>query len=179
MLVLYANSIFIVYNELMKSVFLLLLSFPLFSLAQDCALKKEKDQFTQLPKISTGFIPIGSDKVSLEANTNKEIDMFFTVGNGKCFDDATMVTFIFEGGHYKTNYRNTGTMNCDGYFHVTFRNGQTTASGLQNLVTKKIQSFHFVNKKEVTDIVLTLEQQQMLQTMAGCIATEAKTLLPK
>ena len=108
------------------------------SFAQDCKLKKTKDQFSQEPKLSTGFVPFSNALLSIEADS-KEIDFLFSVrdkSEEKCFDDLSTISFVFEGKQ-KSNFRNTGTMNCEGLFHVTFKNLPTTPGALQRLVTKK------------------------------------------
>ena len=163
----------------MKFSILLLALLPAISFAQNCALKKEKDQFTQEPKISTGFFKIGTDQLSIDASA-KEIDFFFSISSqkdSKCFDDASTVTVIFEGDRLKSNFRNTGTMNCEGLFHFTLRNGPSTPTQLQNIITKKVKGFKFTNGKTVTDVTLTEEQKKMLADLAACIATDAKTLI--
>jgi hypothetical protein len=163
----------------MKITLLVLSLLPIFALAQNCKLRKETDQFTQQPKITTGFIPLGYERLTIDA-TSKEIDFFFSlnsVKDSKCFDDESTVTIVYEGDRLKYNARNSGTMNCDGYFHFTLRNGATTATSLQNLSTKKVKTIRFTNKKIITDIQPTEEQKTVLMDMAACIAKEAKTLI--
>jgi hypothetical protein len=154
---------------------LLLLPFSVF--AQDCKLKTHKDAYTREIKISTGFISIGAGQVSIEASKS-EIDFMFSLGSGKCFDDASTAAVFFEGTKLKTNFKNGGTMNCDGLFHFSFRNTNPTASALQNLATKKITSIRFKdNTKKESGVILSAEQQQILMNLAGCIINEAKKLL--
>jgi len=165
----------------MKIYFLMAAFLPLFCCAQNCALKKEKDQFSQEPKISTGFFKIGSDQLTIDA-TAKEIDFFFSLTSQKdasCFNDASTVTILYEGDRLKSNFRNTGTMNCEGLFNFTLRNGPSTANPLQNIITKKVKAFRFTNGKTVTDVTLTDEQKTMLSNLAACMATEDKTLIKK
>ncbi len=163
----------------MKYSFLILLLLSAFAFAQDCKLKKSKDQFSQEPKISTGFISFNNSLLSIDAN-KKEIDFFFSLkekNESKCFDDASVATFVFEG-KLKSNFKNTGTMNCEGLFHVTFKNLATTPGALNRLLTKKITAISLVgNNKTVTTITLGAEQQQMLMDWANCLVKEAKTLL--
>jgi hypothetical protein len=163
----------------MKIKLLFLFFLPFFAIAQDCKITKVKDQFSQEQKLTTGFIPIGSDKLSIDANS-KELDFFFSLNSfkdAKCFDDASTVTIIYEGDRLKSNFKNTGTMNCEGLFHFTFRNGPTTPTPLQNITAKKVKAFRFTNKKIITDVTLTEDQKVLLANLAACIAKEAKTLL--
>src|SRR2546421_630228 len=93
---------------------------PLFLSAQDCNLKTEKDSYTKEVKISTGLIQLKGATVSFEV-TKTDIDLMFTISK-QCFTDASIATVFFEGTKYRTNYKNSGTMNCDGFFHFSFRN---------------------------------------------------------
>ena len=43
----------------MKVILALLFSFPLFSLAQDCAIKKQVDPYSKETKLTTGFFNLG------------------------------------------------------------------------------------------------------------------------
>ncbi|HEX2532502.1 MAG TPA: hypothetical protein VHK69_02135 [Chitinophagaceae bacterium] len=161
----------------MKQILLLLLLVPLFGRAQDCSLKKDKDAFSQEPKLTTGFINLNGKRVSLDA-TAKEIDFLFHLGSDNCFDDASTAVVTFEGGRLKSTFRNTGTMNCDGYFHINFRNGATTPGLLQRMATKKIVSIRFTgNAKNETVITLSEELQQQVMSQIACIVNEGKTLL--
>jgi hypothetical protein len=163
----------------MKIYFLTLFFAPFFAIAQDCNLKKEKDPFSQELKISTGFFTIGADRMIIDANS-KEIDFFFSLNSQKdsrCFDDASTLTILFEGDRLKSNFRNSGTMNCEGLFHFTLRNGPSTPTALQNIISKKVKGFRFTNNKVITDITLTEEQKQTLANLASCMATQSKTLL--
>jgi len=166
----------------MKSLFLLVLFAPLFSLSQDCILKKEKDQFSQLPKLTSGFIKFDADvpfQLSVDA-TKPEIIFFFVLknsGDAKCFDDASTIVMNYENNRSKATLRNTSTMNCEGYFHLAFRNSATTHSTLNRMVTQKLSSISFINGKIITVVNLDEKQRAALQNMAACIAREAKTLL--
>lgn len=163
----------------MKIFISLLFLLPLVAFAQDCKLKKTKDQFTQEPKLSTGFVTFSSTTLSIDAD-NKEIDFLFSITNKseeKCFDDASTISFVFEGKQ-KSNYRNTGTMNCEGLFHVTFKNLAITPGNLQRLVSKKITAISLTgNNKSVTTITLGPQQQQELMNMITCMVNESKTLI--
>lgn len=163
----------------MKLLFAALLLLPLFSLAQDCTLKKETNSFTHETRLTTGFIPFNNTLLSIDAN-GTDIDFFFSInqtGDAKCFDDASTAVVVFEGNRYKTTLRNTGSMNCEGLFHFTFKNSTTTPYMLQRLATQKVSTITFNgNNKSVTVITLSDEQKQLLMDLAGCIAKEAKTL---
>ncbi|HEV8282835.1 MAG TPA: hypothetical protein VGQ09_00920 [Chitinophagaceae bacterium] len=161
----------------MKYSLSLLLLLPFFVLAQDCNLKTQKDVYTKEIKISTGFISLRTGQLSIEA-TKAEIDFMFSFGSGKCFDDASAASVFYEGTRLKTNFKNSGTMNCDGLFHFTFRNTNPSPSALQNLATKKISSIRFKdNTNKETSVTFTAEQQQMLLNLINCIINEAKKLL--
>ena len=162
----------------MKQVLSLLLLLPFFASAQDtCGLKRSRDPYTKEVRISTGFISIDNYKVSIDA-VAKEIDFFFMLDGSKCFNDAAQVVINFEGTRSKQTQRNTGTMNCEGYFHVTFRNTPATNYSLQKLATMKVSSFVFKKDKEETMVMLTADQQVVFQKAVACLIAEAKTLLP-
>jgi hypothetical protein len=166
----------------MKQLLMLLIFMPLAGMAQDCAIKKEKDQFSQEPKVSTGFVSFKTTKrfqLSLDG-TKKEIDFFFNFSSieGQCFDDQSNVVVTFEGGKLKSTFKNTGSMNCEGLFHFTHKNMAATPSILQRLATKKIVSMKFVgaNKSEF-EVTLNEQQQEQMMHLVNCMVTEAKTLL--
>jgi hypothetical protein len=162
----------------MKQLFVAVLFFPIALFAQDCALKKEKDQFTQKERLSTGFIQLTNSKLSITAD-EKELDFFLSVGSDKCFDDASTVSVVFEDGRTKSNFRNSGSMNCEGLFHFTIRNTATTNSNLQRMATKKIKAIVLTNDKNTTSILVNEAQQDLLLKAASCMANESKTLLTK
>jgi hypothetical protein len=161
----------------MKCTFYLLLLLPLYTTAQECKVKNRKDPYTKEIRISTGFIELQGAQVSIEGSKS-EIDFMFSFGSGRCFDDACTAALFFEGSKLKTNFKNSGTMNCDGLFHFTFRNTDPSPSALQNLGTKKVASIRFKDntKKEIA-VTLTPEQQQIFMNQAVCIINEAKKLL--
>lgn len=164
----------------MKKILTTLLLVPFLSFAQDdCNLKKTKDQFSQEPKLSTGFVPFSATSLSIDADA-KEIDFLFSLTNSsqeKCFDDASTIVFVFEGKQ-KASFRNTGTMNCQGLFHVTFKNATATPGPLQRLATKKVTAISLTgNNKMVTTISLGPQQQQQLMDMIACVVKEGKTLI--
>lgn len=161
----------------MKYGLLLAALFPFFSSAQNCNLKTTKDPYTKEIKISTGLVSLNAAKLSVEA-TKAEIDFMFSFDGGKCFDDASTTAVFFEASRVKTNFKNTGTMNCDGLFHITFRNTNPSPTQLQNLGSKKITSMRFKdNTGKETIVTLTPVQQQMLMDDVNCIINEAKKLL--
>jgi hypothetical protein len=162
----------------MKYLFPLLLLLPFVSQAQECNIKTEKDQFTQQDRLTTGFLQLTNCRLSVTADT-KELDFLFAVSADKCFDDASTLTVAFDDGRTKANFRNSGSMNCEGLFHFILRNTAPSNSNLQRLETKKIKSFVLTNGNVVTTILLNEEQQQRLQTAIGCISKEAKTLIKK
>lgn len=164
----------------MKYFFALLFCIPLLSIAQDCKIKKFNDQFSQEPKISTGFVTYSSTRLTIDGDA-KELDFFFSLNNGesKCFDDMSTLTITFDG-KTKMNYRNTGTMNCEGLFHLTFKNMETTPGVLTRLLTKKVTTLTFNGtNKSVTVITLSPEQQEQFAKIAACAVEEAKTLIKK
>lgn len=163
----------------MKLFFAAVLFFPLFSLAQDCALKKETNSFTHETRLTTGFMPFSNTLLSVDA-TATDIDFFFSInqtGSAKCFDDASTAVIVFDGNRYKTTLHNTGSMNCEGLFHFTFKNSTATPYMLQRLATQKVSTITFNgSNKGITVITLSDEQKQLLMDLAGCVAKEAKTL---
>lgn len=169
----------------MKHILFLLFHLPVFSFAQDCAIRKEKDQFTQADKLTTGFMPFqkGMKRIQLSLDaTAKEIDFFFSLNSGnegKCFDDASTAVVTFEGGRLKSTYRNTGSMNCQGLFHFTFKNSPSTPSALQRLATKKVLSILIKGSNNVETLIsLDEEEQQRLMQAVNCMIQESKSLLP-
>lgn len=160
----------------MKIICSLLFMAPLVLLAQDCKLKKEIDPFSQQPRLTTGFFGLGSDRLSITADS-KEIDFFFVVGGNKCFDDQTTVTIHFDGDRLRSNFRASGTMNCEGLYHFSIRNTATPNFALQRLATKKVASVKFVSGKTTADITLNETQKQELLERAACMMEQAKTLI--
>lgn len=162
-----------------------LITIPFFSSAQDtCQLQKTTDPFTHQTKISTGFIAFNLKgaplSIAIDA-TGAEIDFFlWFTGNQKCFDESSSIQINFEGDRYKQNFKNTGSMNCEGAFHFTFKNAATTPSQLQRLMDKKINSFRFTGpNKTITDVSFSAEQKQQIMKMVSCVVRDSKTLLKK
>jgi hypothetical protein len=167
------------------SLIAVLFMIPFFASAQDtCQLKKTTDPFTHQTKISTGFVAFNLNgtplSISVDA-TNTDIDFFlWFTGAQKCFDDVSMIQINFEGDRYKQNFKNTGSMNCEGAFHFSFKNAANTSPQLQRLVDKKINSFHIIGpNKTITDVSFSQEQKQQLARMVGCVVRDSKALLKK
>jgi len=160
----------------MKYILILLFLMPIISVAQNCNLKTTRDPYTKEIKITTGMVTLNSGQYSIEA-TKTGIDFMFSL-QGKCFDDASTASAFFEGTKLKTNFRNSGTMNCDGLFHISFRNTNPTQTALQNLGSKKVSSIRFKdNTGKETGISLTADQQQTFMDYISCIITESQKLL--
>jgi hypothetical protein len=168
----------------MKKLIISFLFLPLFSMAQECKLKSSTDPFTHETKLSTGFMNFdkGSLKllVSVDA-TPSVIDFFFWVKNdGRCFEDESYAEIIFEGDKSKMRVKNSGSMNCDGAFHFSYKNTPATTYQLNKLATKKVTSIKLVgNNKTETNIFPTEEQQNLLMQAATCAANEGKKLIKK
>ncbi len=162
----------------MKTFLLCLGLLPLLSFSQDCSIKTEIDPFSQQSRLSTGFIGLTNARLSVTADA-KEFDFFFALSGGKCFDDATSLTILYDDGRTKSLMRSSGSMNCEGLFHFTLRNTVTSNSNLTRLETKKARSFMFTNGKEITTILLNEAQQTLFQNAIQCISKAGKTLLPK
>jgi hypothetical protein len=161
----------------MKSLIIALALLPLFVSAQDCVIKKETDQFTRDTKLSTGFVQLKLSSVSIDAN-KKEFYFFFTLdGADKCFDDNSTVIILFEGGKQRSNFRNSGSMNCEGLFHFTVKSGPATPFVVKRFGTQKISQLTFTgNAKKETIISLTPTQQDQFMSAVNCIAAEAVKL---
>ena len=169
----------------MKYILTILLALPFISQAQDsCKLKKQTDAFTKQTKITTGFVSFpteeGTLNISVDA-TASEIDFFCWFKNDtRCFDDQSNVQVNYDGDRLKANYKNTGSMNCEGAFHFTFRNSETTPSSLARFTDKKVSSLKFTSTdKKTVELKLSEEQKQQLQRMVSCVVRDAKTLIKK
>jgi hypothetical protein len=160
----------------MKYCLVLVMLCPFLSWSQNCNLKTTRDPYTKEIKVSTGFFPLNTARGSIEA-TKSDIDFMFAV-EGKCFDDASNAAVFFDGSRLKSNFKNTGTMNCDGLFHFTFRNTNPSPTALQNLGTKKITSIRFKdNSGKETGVIFTPAQQQQFMDLVNCVISEAKKLV--
>jgi len=162
----------------MKYIIVIFITLPLVVTAQECKVKKTIDPYTKETKISTGFMQLDGGSLSIDADS-KEIDFFFSMdGKEKCFSDASTAVVFYEGKKMKANFRNNGPVNCDGVFHLIFRNGASTPALLQRLITQKITSIQFNgNNKLQINIPFTPEQQETLMRRADCLITEAKKLV--
>jgi len=157
----------------MKYCLALLLLAPFLSPAQECNLKTSKDPYTREVKVSTGLVSLNNAEYSIQV-TKSEIDFMFSI-EGKCFDEASAASVFFEGTRVKSNFKNSGTMNCDGLFHFTFRNTNPLPSAFTNLATKKITAIRFKdNLNKETGVILTAEQQQTMTSLINCMINEAK-----
>ena len=166
----------------MKYTILIACLLPLVVAAQDtaavaeCKIGRETDPYTRETRLSSGFISLQGASLTIEAD-KKEIDFFFAVP-GKCFSDASTVFIFFEGSKIRTTYRNTGSMNCEGYFHFIFRNNTLEHTVLKKLATQKVAHFEFTGTDKKSQIVSLLpEQQKNLMDLTACMISEAKTLL--
>ena len=168
----------------MKYILLTFFLLPAFSFAQDCALKKTTDDFTNETKITTGFVNFNDVKSKFQLSisaTAKEIDFFFSLSGGSegwCFDNSSTAIIQFAGTRLKSTNRNTGSMNCQGLFHFNFRNVATTPSALTRLTTHPIESFSFKSKDKQYDFHLREEDREKMMKIVDCIIKESKTLLP-
>src|SRR5258705_12168933 len=106
----------------MKYSLIIAVLFPLFLGAQDCKIKRTTDPYTKEVRLSTGFMQLDGASLSIEAD-GKEIDFFFSMdGKEKCFTDASTAVIIYEGTKMKGSFKNGGPVNCEGIFHIIFRN---------------------------------------------------------
>jgi hypothetical protein len=167
----------------MKGIAIVFLLLPLFIDAQDstaavCNLIRDTDPYTKEVKLSSGFMSLQGATLTIDADS-KEIDFFFVIEN-KCYEDESTVSIFFEGNKAKTTYRNTGSMNCNGYFHFIFRNGLSTPTVLQKMATQPVAHFIFTgNDKKAVTVDLLPDQQKTLMNITTCLIAESKTLLKK
>jgi len=165
----------------MKKWMLFFLLLPTFAFAQECKIRKEVDQFSQLPKLTSGMVRFNTDvpfQLSTDA-TKTDVTLIFLLknaGDAKCFDDESTLLLQFEGKGMKLTLRNAGPMNCDGYFHLNYRNSATSTQ-MKRLTNQKIATMTFISGKTQTVVNLNEEQRTLLQTMISCIAVQAPTLL--
>ncbi len=156
----------------MKYLLALLLLSSFAASGQDCSLIRETDPYTKLTRISTGFISLPDARLNIEAD-GKEVDLFFIVTD-RCFADGSNVYVYFEGMKARMFYRNTGSMNCDGYVHLKFRQSANPPAQLKRFATHKVTQFIFLDRdKKEKVITLTTEQQDNLQKLATCLLEEA------
>lgn len=166
----------------MKNWICLFLLLPFAASAQDtCGLKKSKDPFTNVNKLSTGFKDFGggAGPVSISADaTPTEIDFFIWLKkDGKCFDMESEAEFVWEGERSRATFRNAGSINCEGAFHFTFKNTATPHSWLRKMMAKKIATIKLIGTNgQETVLTLTEPQKEQFQRMAICIGNEGKLL---
>jgi len=152
---------------------------PVLASAQDCSLKKGQDAMTSKPTLTTGFIDLQGNTLSIDISS-KEIDFFFVLNSAavKCLDEETELTVVYEGGKLKQQFKNYGSMNCDGIFHLIFKNSAYTNSQLQRMTAKKIVSIQFTSGTQKPFIISLLPDQQLsMQNTIACVIKEAKTVL--
>src|SRR5688500_12988246 len=130
----------------MKWFFVLILALPLLSAAQeipvDCKLHRDNDPYTKETVLSTGFFDVDVASVDISAN-RFEIDIFLTVSNN-CFDNNSTAMIFFEGSKLKLTARNAGSMNCDGNFHIIFKNSTTPTTLLQKMMNQKVSEIRLI-----------------------------------
>jgi len=166
----------------MKKLIAAILFFPLFSIAQDCDLKDEKDQYNQDPRLTTGFKEFvkGPEEFIFSVTADKtDVDLFFSLSksNGICFDDYSRATIVFEGGKQRASFRNGGTTNCKGNFHFVFKNQESLPANLTNLTLKKIQSIQLTgNNEKKVELKPSSEEQELLKQMITCVVNELENL---
>lgn len=165
----------------MKYCLIIIGFFPIWLNAQDCKVKKITDPYTKEVQLSTGFIPLDGASLAINADS-KEIDLFFSMDSKeKCFSDGATVVVMYEGQKAKATYHNNGPVNCEGMFHINFKNLATTPTLLQRLISQKITTLQFVNNnntaKPVVILSLSPEQQQAIMTKGDCLVKEAKSLI--
>lgn len=167
----------------MKQLLYLFFFVPFYALAQDCTLKTSVDDFTNEKKMTTGFTSFGEGKnkfqLSVDA-TNKEIDFFFSISGGAegwCFDNNSTVIIQYAGTRSKTTHRNTGSMNCQGLFHFTYRNVASTPGALNRLATQPIEALTFKHGDKQYEFFIDESQREKLSRVITCIVNESKSLL--
>lgn len=165
----------------MKSAAIILLFLPIFTMAQEqeCKVKKSTDPYTKEAKLSSGAIKLDGATLTIHADS-KEIDFFFTMdAKEKCFNDQSTAVVLYDGkAKQKANFRNSGSMNCDGFFHFIFRNTAATPALLQKLISQKIISIQITdtNKGQIM-LNLSPEQQDAIISKGDCLIKEAKKLI--
>lgn len=166
----------------MKKLLAIIFLLPLFSIAQDCDLKDEKDQYNQDPRLTTGFKEFvkGPEEFIFSVTADKtDVDLFFSLSksNGICFDDYSRATIVFEGGKQRASFRNGGTTNCKGNFHFVFKNQESLPANLTNLTLKKIQSIQLTgNNEKKVELKPSSEEQELLRQMISCVVNELENL---
>ena len=164
----------------MNRFLLLFVLFPIFSTAQNCDLKNEKDRFNQDPRLTTGFKKLGAGNnvflLSVSAD-KKEIDFFFALENsGICFNELSRAMVTFDNKQRGT-YRNGGTTNCKGYFHFIFPNQEKLNANLTNISAKRITTIQFTDSKNNKKIITLREaDQEEIMKLTACVLDELEKL---
>jgi hypothetical protein len=166
----------------MKMLLAIFLLVPVFAVAQNCALKDEKDQYNQDPRLTTGFKEFAdsTEEFMFSVTADKrEIDLFFslTTSGSICFGDFSRAVVTFEGGKQRATFKNGGTTNCKSNFHFIFKNQENLPANLNNLSLKKIQKIQFVGNDDVKKAITPSpgEQERIMQ-MIACILKELESL---
>jgi hypothetical protein len=156
-----------------------ILFLPLFMSAQDCKLIRETDPYTKQTKLTTGFIYVDGGSVTIDADSKEIIVLFSLDGPEKCFDYNSTAEVYFEGLKSKTQSRNQGTMNCEGFFQFVFRNTNSNPTTmLQRIMTKKITHIIFTgNGKKPVTVNIGPAEQATITAQATCLVNEAKGLI--
>jgi len=163
----------------MKYILAFALLIPVCAWSQNtCKLHRETDPYTKETKVSTGFIELAGGSVTIDADS-KEVDFFFTISGNKCYDEQTTIVFVFEGSKSKTTTHNNGSMNCEGFFHLIYKNNGSYSNSLLNKMLKqKITTISFIgNDKKETKIEFSEPDQRTFMELANCLIEEAKTLV--
>lgn len=150
--------------------------------AQDstvCKLIKETDPYTKEIKLSSGFIGLDGASVTIDADSKEIIFLFSIETSDKCFDNNSTADLFFEGIKSKTMTRSAGTMNCEGWFQLVFKNSNSSPTTiLQRLTTKKLTQIIFTgNSKKPITVNLGIKEQEALQYLANCVLTEGRQLI--
>ena len=168
----------------MKKIWFVFFLLPLFSIAQDCTLKKEVNTITSEQTLTTGFVPFNSGGVQLSISmevTAKEFNLYFLIENPTpCFKDESTGVVNFDSDRSKVKLKNIGGVNCQGIFQVMYRNAAITPAYLERLSQKKIASIQFkVNPDDdkLISVNYTPAQQQQMTDMLLCIIKQGKAMI--
>jgi hypothetical protein len=153
---------------------------PFLSTAQEpvpCELNRETDPYTKETVVSTGFFTLENATVDISAS-RFEIDIFFSiVGTDNCFDNNSTAMIFFEGSKLKLTARNAGSMNCDGYFHIIFKNSPTNPSLLQKMMGQKVSQVLFTGNNKKETVISFGPDQDVFKGMLNCVVAEGKQLI--
>jgi hypothetical protein len=145
---------------------------------QSCNLIRETDPYTRSVSLSTGYHKWAGGSILLDAQ-KAEIDWMIEVGAGNiCFDDEATIQVFFEGTKQRMQFRNAGTINCEGLLHIYFKNTPATNFQLSKLATQPIQRVLITNAaKKEWSIEPNAEQRMLWMQAASCLVEESKKLL--